>query len=99
MCIYPEGTRNRSNEPLKTFYDGAFKLAVETKTAIIPALIFNTKKALPANKPFYFLPHKLEMHFLEPISTDGNNVDQLKEKVFAVMKDYYSKYAIPVKSL
>ena len=90
MCIYPEGTRNRSNEPLKKFYDGAFKLAVESNTAIIPALIINTKKALPANKPFYFLPHKLEMHFLEPITTDGNNVDQLKEKVFTVMKDYYS---------
>ena len=89
MCIYPEGTRNRTSGPLKKFYDGAFKLAVETKTAIIPALIFNTKKALPASKSFYFLPHKLEMHFLEPIATDSCTVDQLKEKVFAVMKDYY----------
>ena len=90
MCIYPEGTRNRTNEPLKKFYDGAFKLAVETKTAIIPALIFNTKKALPANKFFYFLPHKLEMHFLEPVAPGINTVDQLKEKVFTIMKDYYS---------
>ena len=91
MCIYPEGTRNRTNEPLKKFYDGAFKLAVETKTAIIPALIFNTKKALPANKSFYFLPHKLEMHFLEPVAPGINTVDQLKEKVFTIMKDYYSR--------
>jgi len=97
MCIYPEGTRNRSNEPLKKFYDGAFKLAVETKTAIIPALIFNTKKALPANKAFYFLPHKLEMHFLEPIATDGNTAEQLKEKVFAVMKEYYTQVSSQVK--
>ena len=98
MCIYPEGTRNRTNEPLKKFYDGAFKLAVETKTAIVPTLIFNTKKALPANKPFYFLPQKLEMHFLEPVPTDGYTVEQLKEKVFTIMKDYYTSVISKVKS-
>ena len=27
MCIYPEGTRNTTGEPLKSFHDGAFKLA------------------------------------------------------------------------
>jgi 1-acyl-sn-glycerol-3-phosphate acyltransferase len=32
MCIYPEGTRNRTDEPLKKFHDGAFKLAVITNT-------------------------------------------------------------------
>lgn len=100
MCIYPEGTRNRTNEPLKKFYDGAFKLAVETKTAVIPTLIFNTKKALPAHKPFYFLPHKLEMHFLEPISPDNNTVEQLKEKVFEIMKAYYTQHAdLPGKTI
>src|SRR4051812_25987378 len=29
MVIYPEGTRNRSADPLKFFHDGAFKLAIE----------------------------------------------------------------------
>ena len=52
MCIYPEGTRNRTKEPLKKFYDGAFKLGVETKTAIGPTVIINTKTAIPPNKPF-----------------------------------------------
>ena len=26
MCTYPEGTRNKSNEPLRSFHDGAFRL-------------------------------------------------------------------------
>jgi 1-acyl-sn-glycerol-3-phosphate acyltransferase len=89
MSIYPEGTRNRSNEPLKKFYDGAFKLAVETQKDIIPTLIFNTKKALPVNKFFYFLPHRLQMHFLSPVSSKGLTADQLKEKVAGIMKAYY----------
>lgn len=92
MCIYPEGTRNRTAEPLKKFYDGAFKLAAETKTPIIPTLIFNTGKALPVNKSFYFLPHKLEMHFLEPVESNNISAEQLKEKVFGIMKDYFVKH-------
>jgi len=92
MCIYPEGTRNRSQEPLKKFYDGAFKLAIETQTSIIPCVIFNTKKALPVNKSFYFLPHLLEMHFLEPVHPVGLTTEALKEKVFMRMKDYYVQH-------
>lgn len=89
MSIYPEGTRNRTAEPLKKFYDGAFKLAVATGTSIIPAVIFNTKKALPVHKSFYFLPHKLEIHFLTPVETGTANAEELKETVFVIMKEYY----------
>jgi 1-acyl-sn-glycerol-3-phosphate acyltransferase len=93
MCIYPEGTRNRTNDPLKKFYDGAFKLAIDTKTAVIPSLIFNTKKALPVNKTFYFLPHSLEIHFLPPVNTASYTTDQLKDKVFDTMKEYYVEHS------
>lgn len=93
MCIYPEGTRNRTDEPLKKFYDGAFRLATETNTAIVPSLIFNTKKALPVHKPFFFLPQSLEIHFLPPINPGGYTTDALKEKVFEIMKEYYSKHS------
>jgi 1-acyl-sn-glycerol-3-phosphate acyltransferase len=89
MCIYPEGTRNRTNEPLKKFYDGAFKLATDTGTDIIPAIILNTRKAVPVHKSFYFLPHKLEMHFLPPVSVNNKTTEVLREEVFLLMKDYY----------
>lgn len=92
MSIYPEGTRNRTNEPLKKFHDGAFKLAVATNTSIIPAVILHSKKALPVNKTFYFIPHKLEMHFLEPVPVAEHTADQLKEKVFEIMKAYYLQH-------
>jgi 1-acyl-sn-glycerol-3-phosphate acyltransferase len=91
MCIYPEGTRNRTAEPLKQFYDGAFKLAVDTKKDIIPTLIFNTKKAMPINKTFYLLPVLLQMHFLPAVSSQSISAKDLKEKVFNLMKDYYIK--------
>jgi len=92
MSIYPEGTRNRTSEPLKAFYDGAFKLAAETKKDIIPCLIFGTKAAMPVNKSFYLLPTPLQMHFLPAIASTDIEVKALKEKVFRVMWDYYTTH-------
>lgn len=90
MCIYPEGTRNKTAEPLKKFHDGAFRLSVESGKSIIPAVILNTKKVLPLNKSFYFWPGKIELHFLEPVEPGSLTTDGLKEKVFGIMKDYYT---------
>lgn len=87
MCIYPEGTRNKTREPLQRFHDGAFKLAVETKKAIIPAVIFHTSKVLP-RKPFFFWPHKVEIHFLPEVSVNNKSVQQLKEDVFEIMRNF-----------
>lgn len=86
MCIYPEGTRNKSDKLLGTFHGGAFRLAADTGKSIIPAVILNTRKVLPANRAFYFMPHRLELHFLPPIPVSpGDTADQLKERTFSVM--------------
>lgn len=90
MCIYPEGTRNKTGEPLKSFHDGAFRLALDTGTPIIPTLIFNTKNILPANKKFWFKPALIELHFLPEVAPmPENGFESLKEKVFGIMQDYY----------
>lgn len=90
MCIYPEGTRNRTTAPLKQFYDGAFKLAVDTQKSIIPCIITGTKKAMPVHKTFYLLPAALSMQFLPPISPEGLDAKALKEKVFNTMLETYT---------
>lgn len=95
MCIYPEGTRNKTNNPLKEFKDGAFRLAIETQKPVIPAVLFNTKKVLPQQKTFYFWPSKIEMHFLDPVETKHlqmSDVKQLKETIFQTMWDYYNAH-------
>lgn len=93
MSIYPEGTRNRGSEPLKSFHDGAFRLAVETKKEIIPAVIFNTRKVLPIHKGFYFMPHRLQIHFLPAISPANKTAKELKQEVFDTMWNYYLQHA------
>lgn len=92
MCIYPEGTRNRSGEPIKAFYDGAFRLAVATQKDIMPCIITGTKKAMPINKKFFLLPVRLRMHFLPPVSSASISVNHLKEKVHQTMlKEYVER--------
>ena len=88
MCIYPEGTRNKTKEPLQKFHNGAFRLALETGKSILPCLMFYTAKVLP-RKTLYFWPRRVEMHFLPPVSPDGLTTEELKEKVFEIMRDYY----------
>jgi 1-acyl-sn-glycerol-3-phosphate acyltransferase len=90
MCIYPEGTRNNTNQPLKPFHDGAFRLAIDTKRPIVPALIFHSRKTMPLNKSFYLRPHPLAMHFLEPVLIqESDTAEGLKAKIFEIMKTYY----------
>lgn len=91
MCIYPEGTRNRSAEPIKPFYDGAFRLAIAAKKDIIPCIITGTKKAMPIDKKIFLLPVRLKMQFLPAISSADTTVKELKEKVFNEMLKNYSE--------
>ena len=90
MCIYAEGTRNKTDKPLKEFHNGAFRLAVETQKPLLPALIFNTKKTLPANKIFFFWPTKMEVHFLPSVEvTASDNYEEVKTNLHALMSSYY----------
>lgn len=90
MCIYPEGTRNKTGNPLKEFHNGAFKLARETNKAIIPGVIFNTAKVLPVHKMFYVEPHPLRIDFLPAVEVlPDDTTETLRKRVFDIMEAHY----------
>ncbi len=92
LCLFPEGTRNKTDQPLARFYDGAFKVAILAQKPIIPGVIFGTKSILNSSKNIWAWPHKIQLHFLPEISTEGltsSDTDMLKQKVFDTMKEYY----------
>jgi 1-acyl-sn-glycerol-3-phosphate acyltransferase len=91
MCLYPEGTRNKTTDPLKSFHDGAFRLAIMTGHSIVPAVIFNTRKVMPPTQTMYFRPCRLHMHFLDPVTQlPGESIESLKGRVFDLMWNYYN---------
>ena len=90
MCIYPEGTRNRTNQPLKPFHDGAFRLAIATGKSLMPSLIFSSRKVMPEKPVFSLFPHSMRFHFLPPVKINaGDTVESLKQKTFDIMSAYY----------
>jgi 1-acyl-sn-glycerol-3-phosphate acyltransferase len=94
LCLYPEGTRNKTTEPLQRFHDGAFKVAIGAQVPIMPAIIQGTKTALPVDKTFWLWPTAITFTFLPPITTDTfttNTVAELKQQTWDVMNKNLQK--------
>lgn len=88
IFIYPEGGRNRSDEPLAPFYDGAFRIALQTKAPIIVQTVANITSVTGSVHSIDFQPGVLHIHCDPPIETDQYSVDhipELKEKVRQMM--------------
>jgi len=84
VMIFPEGTRNRTDQPLKSFYNGAFRLAVETQHPILPILLLNVKSLQPVDT-IRLYPGRVLLKYLDPIDPQGYDLDTLKNEVFQRM--------------
>lgn len=88
ILIYPEGTRNRTSDPLKEFYDGAFRIAIRTQTPIVVQTLLNSKFLGPPDDFFNVYPGTIQCIWHQPIPTKGMTLDdvpKLKECVREIM--------------
>jgi 1-acyl-sn-glycerol-3-phosphate acyltransferase len=95
VYIAPEGTFNMTDQPLISFYDGAFRLAIETQTPIKPMLFLDAVDRMHWRSIFAFTPGKLRTVYLEEVSTEGYtpyDVDTLKQKVYDLMERKLIEY-------
>lgn len=51
MCIFPEGTRNKSETGMLPFKEGSFKMAEKTGCAIVPMALTNSAEILENHFP------------------------------------------------
>ena len=51
MCIFPEGTRNKTDELMLPFKEGSFKMAEKTGCAIVPMAISGSAEIFEAQFP------------------------------------------------
>lgn len=89
IVISPEGTFNMTGKPLKEFYDGAFKVAIETQTPIKPVLFLDAYDRMHYNSLFSLSPGISRAICLDEIPVDGltlSDVQALKIKVFGLME-------------
>ena len=95
IFIFPEGTFNETEAPLKDFYDGAFRIAIETETPIKPVLFVDAVDRLHYRSLFSLTPGKCRVVFLEEVPVEGltmEDVPALKQKVYDVMDAGLRKY-------
>lgn len=95
VLVFPEGTFNMGTTPLKEFYDGAFRLAIETQTPIKPVLYLDAYRRMPYESLFKMTPGRSRILYLEEISVTGysiDNLDKLKEEVYAIMEKKLIEY-------
>lgn len=77
ILIFPEGTQNRTPEPLQDFYDGAFRLAIEAQVPILPIATLNARWLMPQAKIWELKPGKIRQIYLPPVPTAGLSQDDL----------------------
>ncbi|BDS15078.1 lysophospholipid acyltransferase family protein [Aureispira anguillae] len=99
--IYAEGTRNKTNELLQDFYDGAFKLAIETQQPILALTICGSDRVSTPKKPFLGKPAWVHCVWDEPISTQGMTLDDLehlktivRERILHNLESYHATYQV-----
>ncbi len=95
IVIAPEGTFNMTTEPLKDFYNGAFKIAIETGTDIQPVLFLDGYDRLGYETVFSLTPGRSRSVILPVISSAGyteENMDELKQKAYDSMEEALIRY-------
>ena len=87
IFIYPEGSRNMTDQPLAPFFDGAFRIAIQTKAPVAVQTIVNIRHITANGKGLR--PGTVRIVWEDPIPTDGLNskdIESLKEKTESVMR-------------
>ncbi len=95
IFIFPEGYLNYLKQPLKSFYDGAFRIAIETQTNIKPVLMIDSLARMHYGEVFTLTPGKNRVVFLEEISVQGLSIvdlENLKNKVYIIMEEKLKQY-------
>jgi 1-acyl-sn-glycerol-3-phosphate acyltransferase len=95
VVLAPEGTFNIGDRPLKNFYDGAFRIAIETQTPIKPVLFLDAFDRMHHSSIFSVTPGKSRAVYLAEVSVTGytlEQTDELKNKVYSLMEQGLRKY-------
>jgi 1-acyl-sn-glycerol-3-phosphate acyltransferase len=95
VMVFPEGTFNMGTTPLKEFYDGAFRVAIETQTPVKPVLFLDAYRRMPYESLFLMTPGISRILYLDEIPVEGYtlaDIGKLKDEVYAIMEKKLIEY-------
>lgn len=95
IFIFPEGTFNETDQPMARFYDGAFRLALDTETDLQIILFPDTSERFNYKSFWNWSPGTNRIIVFPPFNIQPylpNNVAQLKKDVHEFMSAEMEKY-------
>ncbi len=95
VFICPEGTFNETGRPLKEFYDGAFRIAIETQTPIRPILFLDTYDRMNYRQLLSLTPGRCRTVYLDLVTVDGlttADTASLRDRVYKQMEAALIRY-------
>jgi 1-acyl-sn-glycerol-3-phosphate acyltransferase len=97
VLVFPEGTFNLTTRPLKDFFDGAFRVAIETQTPLKPVLFLDNYDRMHYSSVFSLNPGRCRVLYMDEIPVSGMtlaDVAALKEKAYAIMSAKLLEYHV-----
>ncbi|RFS24824.1 1-acyl-sn-glycerol-3-phosphate acyltransferase [Chitinophaga silvatica] len=95
ILVFPEGTTNDTDQPLRPFHNGAFRMAIELQIPIKPVLYLDAGDRLPHTGLMNISPGKCRVVFLPPVPVAGltlDDINTLKQQVYEIMDKELRKY-------
>jgi len=95
VMVFPEGTFNMGTKPLKEFYDGAFRVAIETQTPIKPVLFLDAYRRMHYKSLFSLTPGQSRIVYLDEIPVSSYtmaDIGRLKDDVYNIMEKKLIEY-------
>lgn len=95
VLVFPEGTFNETEQPLKDFYDGAFRLAINSQRPILPIIFPDTVQRWHYSHWWKFSPGINRAIYLPPVDVSGmkqEDIGKLKKHVYELMEAELQKY-------
>lgn len=91
IAIFPEGTRNKTEEPLLEFHKGSFKIAEKANCKIVPVVLLNTSKIFEDQFPCLKKQHVI-IEYLPPINVAELDKAQRRELPDVVAEQIRTTY-------
>ncbi len=84
--IFPEGTRNKTGEPLLEFKNGAFKIATKAQCPIVVVAMKNTRE-VQHNFPWKKTDIYMHIELITADEVKASNTAKISEHVYQILKE------------
>lgn len=98
ICVFPEGTRNKTEEDFLPFHNGCLKIAEKTGCAVVPMALNHTDDIFEAHSPWIRKTHVV-LEYCKPVypgKLPKEEKKKLAEIVEQTVKDTYLKNQVLV---